>query len=94
MRYPIGSKVRIQNFPPPSDPSNSFDYNGKVGVVKSATHVGTGLNNQPVYDYEVHFPDVDVTIVKLNTKTNTLERTVKRTEALNRFDEAFLSEVQ
>lgn len=90
MRFPIGTKVKVINFPPPSDPANNFDYNGRIGTIKSALYVGNGLNNQPVHDYEVLFDGVEMVVTKLNLQTGRLDRSKKITQALGRFDEAFL----
>ncbi len=93
MSFPLGSQVLVQGFPLPASSKATFDYNGKIGTVVSKTRVGCGLNNMPVYTYQVHFKDVQVPWKKLNPKSNKLEYGVSVSDAQNWFEEIFLVKV-
>lgn len=88
--YPVGTKVRVDGFPATAGSSVSFSYNGLVGEVRHAERVGFGLNNEPVYQYMVHFEDVEVPFASLNAETNKLERGVRKGSAQNFFEQDYL----
>lgn len=90
VRFKIGGKVRVKNFPPSADRNNQLNWNGLVGTVIGSTHVGRGLENLPVHDYDVLFEDVDIPSAKLDPKTRKIVRKVKKGPAQNRFDENYL----
>lgn len=93
VKFPSGTKVRIKNYPPPADPRNHLDWNGKVGTVVHHMVVGRGLNNLPVCDYDVVFEKIEVPFTRLNPETRKLIRGVKIKDARNRFDESHLDKV-
>lgn len=85
-----GTNVRVVNFPPPADPKNQFNWNGKIGKIIGATHLGTDVNGWSVYEYDVYFPRVEIPIVKTDAKTGRLLRSSRFDAAQNRFNVAFL----
>jgi hypothetical protein len=89
----VGAKVKIVGFPSPTDPFNVFDYNGKVGEIKSAYKVGRGLNDVAVYAYDVFFKDVEVPHTE-RSADGRLVRSMKLGEAFQQFDECYLQRVE
>jgi hypothetical protein len=86
IKFTVGSKVRIKNYPPPVDPKNAFDWNGLVGTVKGHfTDPTSGL----VF-YDIVIENVQVPFARLNPQTNKLQRGYIKTNAANRFDDSFL----
>jgi len=88
--FRLGSKVRVKGFPQPSDPYNQLNFNGLVGTVMNKVRVGFGLNNTPVYSYEVTFEDVQVNHVQRDEKTRKLKRWTTTGPAKNVFEEPYL----
>ena len=88
--YPIGTKVRVDGFPPSVAQALPFNYNGLVGEVRFAERVGFGIDNQPVYQYQVHFDDVDIPYCQLNPETNKLNRGIQKGSAENFFEQEYL----
>lgn len=91
MAFRIGAKVRVEGFP---RSTGLFDYNGLVGEVRIAEPIGTGLNDRTVYQYLVHFTDVDIPYAKMNPQTNKLDRGITKGDAENFFEEDYLVAAQ
>jgi hypothetical protein len=92
--FPIGTKVRVTNYPVPvMQSSQSFDFNGLVGRVTAAQRVGFGLNNKAVYSYQVFFEKVEVRFARKNAATGKVDKGVEVTNAQNFFEEAYLERV-
>jgi hypothetical protein len=94
-RMRIGTKVRVKNFPRPTDPNNGFDFNGLVGTIEmvSPGAVGFGLGNSSVYSYVVLFKDLTIPRRKLNKTTGKLEYLSEKSDARNTFDDCYLEQV-
>jgi len=88
----VGTKVRIQGFPRASDPFNQFDYNGLLGEIIGSQKVGLGLNEQPVYTYDVYFKNVTVPFIT-RRPDGKLDRKTKVTDARNTFEESYIVRV-
>lgn len=88
----VGTKVQVMGFPVPTGQVAPFDYNGLTGVVKKVERVGFGLNNQPVYSYEVFFEGVTVPIVT-RTPDGRLAKSTKKGDASGFFEESYLIRV-
>jgi hypothetical protein len=89
----IGTKVRIKDYPPPTDPHNGFNYNGHVGVVIASQKIGLGINNNPVYLYDVLFENVTVNYTERDFTTGKLIRGTRTQSARNFFEEPFIDVV-
>lgn len=90
--FPIGAKVRVVGFP--SSQSLPFSFNGLIGEVRHAERIGFGLGNQPVYQYLVHFDDVQIPFAKLNPETNRLDKGFTVGSAENFFEDEYLESAQ
>jgi len=89
----FGTKVQIHDFPPPANQSVPFDFNGLVGIVQGSQRVGFGLNNKPVYQYDVFFEDVEVPFSNPDPSTGRLLRGTKKGTARQLFEETYLVKV-
>lgn len=87
MNFPIGTKVRVKGFP-----VSALDYNGLTGTIKKSNKVGLGLENKPVYAYEVFFEGVSVPYINRDPVTNKIERGTRVSNAQNWFEEIFLEQ--
>jgi len=91
--YKLGTRVRVKGFPTPTDPFNGFDYNNKIGNIQQIYKVGFGMNNAIVHAYDVYFKDVEVPFVT-RLEDGRLDRSIRKTDALNRFDESYLEPME
>jgi hypothetical protein len=90
--FPIGTKVRVVGFP--ASQSLPFSFNGLVGEVRYAEKVGSGIGDRPVYQYPVHFENVEILYATLNPETNRLDRGFKIGSAENFFEGDYLEAAQ
>lgn len=88
---PVGSKVRVKDFPLPVGQAIPFNFNGLVGTIKSKQKVGLGLDAQPVYQYLVEFKDVEIPYANVNPVTRKIERGVAVADAEQFFEDIFLT---
>lgn len=92
--FKVGSKIKVEGYPRPTDPYNGFDFNGLVGEVQSYVKIGRGLNDRVIYAYDIFFPDVNVPFVN-HDSTGRLVRGVKVQNAMGwQMDESYLSKVE
>ncbi len=91
--YPVGTKVQVAGFPTTAGNTVSFNFNGLVGEVRFYQRIGSTWDDQPAYQYLVHFDDVDVPYSHLNPETNKLEKGSKKGSAENFFEQDYLQRV-
>lgn len=90
VKFPKGTKVRVINYPRPSDFRNAFDWNGKIGKVLAYHLIGAGIGNRPEYSYQVRFEKAQIPFARLNKETGKLQRGIRIVDAENFFDESYL----
>lgn len=92
--FPIGSKVRVRNFPSATMQAAPFDWNGLVGTIKRADKVGVASSEKrAIYAYEVFFENVKVPFAVKNPATQKIDKGYKTSNAQNYFEEIFLERV-
>lgn len=88
--FPVGTKVRVKDYPPATMQAAPFNWNGLVGTVVRLEKVGLTWDNRPAYAYDVYFENVEVPYVRRNRETGKLERGKEVSNARNYFEETFL----
>ena len=76
-------------FPRPTDPNNSINYDGQIGVVVKVVDMGV-MRGGGGYSYEVEFKDMEMGYSQLDPDTRKLVRGTKIITVRNIFHEGYV----
>lgn len=83
LKFAVGTKVKVVDFPPPSS-KFALDLNGLIGEIKGY------MTDSGITLYDVIFEGIQVPFSRLNKVTGKLQRGFKKSTVYRRLDDTFL----